>query len=623
MRIAILHYTKPPVVGGVERVIGDQARALERLGHEVVVFDGSSQERQGFREWLERGRLRPLSQRDTDGRQGSPFERVRHWMESGDVSPYFEPAKDIEKHRHGLPHWQQAGKLVFVTWRLADALPQEKLAELREMKARWEAEHPKPWSDADERAFHRLFDGQVERWLDQGMGECVLRRADARQPLLDTLHFADGRDYDLLGYVVMPNHAHVVFRLRAGMRLEDVVKAWKSVSSRRMAQVLGRKGGIWQEGYWDRLIRGPEHLGRVLDYMRRNPAEAGLREGESVWWEWGGRSSAFTRFSASGGTRVPAGEGTRTPASGGTRAPAVIVHNVFTMPFDLEWTRELTALAEATWREVVWVNWVHDVAAVNPAYASPGWREPAPRAVHVAVSAPRAREWAEVAGLAAGAVTVIPNGIDPTAVLGLTERVAALAEAWSLWDVDLRLLLPARLVRRKNVELGIDLMAALRELGVEARLLVTGAPDPHQGDGRVYFEELKKRVSERGVEREVVFAGEDGTLADADVVSLYTLCDALFFPSKGEGFGLPLLEAALHRMPVWCTGLEVHRAVAAGETKFFRHGVKPATLAQRMEKWLRTNKLLAERRRVWREHSWLKLCKERLEPLLESAIRER
>jgi glycosyltransferase involved in cell wall biosynthesis len=38
MRIALLHYSKPPVIGGVERVIGEQATALRELGHEVEVL---------------------------------------------------------------------------------------------------------------------------------------------------------------------------------------------------------------------------------------------------------------------------------------------------------------------------------------------------------------------------------------------------------------------------------------------------------------------------------------------------------------------------------------------------------------------------------------------------------
>ena len=42
---------------------------------------------------------------------------------------------------------------------------------------------------------------------------------------------------------------------------------------------------------------------------------------------------------------------------------------------------------------------------------------------------------------------------------------------------------------------------------------------------------------------------------------LYLLSDCLFFPSRHEGFGLPVLEAAMHRMPVWCQDIPAYRAL--------------------------------------------------------------
>lgn len=300
---------------------------------------------------------------------------------------------------------------------------------------------------------------------------------------------------------------------------------------------------------------------------------------------------------------------------------AVIVHNVFTMPFDLGWTRELTAMAEGD-RGRCWVNWVHDVAALNPAYAAKLWQERAPAAVTVAVSQVRAREWASVAGLREEEVTVIPNGVDAAGVLGLTERVAALAAERGLWESDLNLVQPARLVRRKNVELGVRVMAVLKGRGIRARLVVTGAPDPHQGDGRRYFEELQALVAELGVGSEVVLAGSSGVMDDADVRGLYALCDGLFFPSRSEGFGLPLLEARLHRMPVWCSDLPVHRAVMGSEAEWLEPEEPASGLAERMIRWSQADGVARGRRQVWREHDWGRLCKERLVPLLEAGIKK-
>lgn len=306
-------------------------------------------------------------------------------------------------------------------------------------------------------------------------------------------------------------------------------------------------------------------------------------------------------------------------AGGGARQAinwdAVLVHNVFTMPFDLQWTRELTALA-AKALTTRWVNWVHDVAAVNPAYSQAGWAEPAPRAIHVAVSEVRAREWAAVAGLNSAEVTVIPNGLDPAMVLGLTERVATLAEANDWWSVDLLLVQPVRLVRRKNIELSIALVAQLRARGICASLVVTGAPDPHQGDGQRYFEELKKQRGALDVAQAVTFAGEHGTLSDDDVQSLYRLGDALFFSSYSEGFGLPLLEAALHRLPIWCSDLSVHREVIGAGAHFFDPQTAAGDLVDRLIRWLAAETAISARKKLVRAHSWEVLCKERLEPLL-------
>ena len=43
---------------------------------------------------------------------------------------------------------------------------------------------------------------------------------------------------------------------------------------------------------------------------------------------------------------------------------------------------------------------------------------------------------------------------------------------------------------------------------------------------------------------------------------LYALADVLVLPSANEGFGIPVLEAALHRLPIVCSDLASLRAVA-------------------------------------------------------------
>src|SRR5438445_3866513 len=73
-------------------------------------------------------------------------------------------------HRH-LPHWRQTGATYFVTFRLADALPQEKLHQLQHCREIWERENPPPRSERQWEQFAREITGRTEAWMDEGYGE--------------------------------------------------------------------------------------------------------------------------------------------------------------------------------------------------------------------------------------------------------------------------------------------------------------------------------------------------------------------------------------------------------------------------------------------------------------------
>src|ERR1700730_4323922 len=81
----------------------------------------------------------------------------------------------LEVYVRHLPHWRQAGATYFVTFRLNDSLPQIKLDELANLRSEWERRHPPPWTKATLEELDRQIVERVERWLDQGMGSCVLK----------------------------------------------------------------------------------------------------------------------------------------------------------------------------------------------------------------------------------------------------------------------------------------------------------------------------------------------------------------------------------------------------------------------------------------------------------------
>ncbi len=292
----------------------------------------------------------------------------------------------------------------------------------------------------------------------------------------------------------------------------------------------------------------------------------------------------------------------------------VFLHNVMTMHFH-------PGLTEALWRamdelpRVRFVAWVHDMAAYNPDYAqevsaTPIFSKAHSRIEAIAVSPLRARQFAAVTGVPAA---VIPNGIDPARVLGLPENVAAFAEQNDLLDGRIVLLHPTRLVRRKNVEMSIAVAREFARRGTPATVLVTAADDPHNAASRALGEKLR---SECTADDGVIFAGDHFAVGDPELAALYRLADALLFPSRSEGFGLPLLEAALHRLPVFCSDIEPLRDLLRETAVLFSPDAEPARVASLIEETLAASPVFRERRRVLRECSWEAIYRRHLAALL-------
>lgn len=297
---------------------------------------------------------------------------------------------------------------------------------------------------------------------------------------------------------------------------------------------------------------------------------------------------------------------------------AAIVHNLLTMPFNLAATRALLDLA-ARRPAIRWFDWIHDVAAANPDHHIPGdagspfalLRTASPHFVHVAVSGLRHEQFASACR---ASCKVIPNGLDPAQVLQLTPGVAALAA--DLWQRDIILLHPARTVRRKNIESGIRAVARLRDDGLAAALLLTAPPDPHQGDSLRYASELRALAAELAIADRVHFVSDRCEVAAADLASLYRLADVLFFPSKQEGFGLPPLEAAMHRIPVVCSDIEPHRDHSAGFAHFIAADASPQQAAQAIREAAGSDPFGRRRKAVIREYGWEGIYLRYLAPLL-------
>jgi len=226
----------------------------------------------------------------------------------------------------------------------------------------------------------------------------------------------------------------------------------------------------------------------------------------------------------------------------------LIAHNVCSLNKNLALTAAIARLDRP--RVILWH---HDLAWTTPRYRAElhdGYPWNLLRtdwgARHVVVSDLRQRELAELLKIPRESIAVVPNGIDQAAFYKLSPITLSLLPRIDLAQAAPILLLPVRLTPRKNIELALRTLAALRRKMPEAILIVTGPLGAHNPANAAYFQKLKDLRAELNLAGAAIFLAEliDAYLPDDVIADFYRLADALFLPSREEGFGIPIVEAA-------------------------------------------------------------------------------
>lgn len=207
-------------------------------------------------------------------------EAVDKWLPATekDSSPFLDKQSEIEIATGDLPHWHQDGKLLFVTFRLSDSLPQTKIATLKQEISKFTAIHPRPWNEDVKKEYWKIIGPIENKLLDNGYGSCILKDNRIRKIVSDAIFYKDGQDYHVLSFVIMPNHVHMLLQLKGEHTVMEIMHSIKSFTANRINETLGREGSVWMKEYFDRMIRSESHLHNCLDYIRDNPKY--LREGE-------------------------------------------------------------------------------------------------------------------------------------------------------------------------------------------------------------------------------------------------------------------------------------------------------------------------------------------------------
>jgi putative transposase len=171
-------------------------------------------------------------------------------------------------HHRRLPHLYEINRPIFLTWRLHDSLPPNRI-----------------FPSAT------LTSGQAFAIMDRLLDEARAGANHLRQPaiarmVVEAFHHNSGilGHYLLHAFAVMPNHVHML--LTPAVPLPKLTKSLKGITARRANEILGlTRKPFWQAETYDHLIRSGPEFQKIRLYIEQNPVRAGLAAASSEY-QW-------------------------------------------------------------------------------------------------------------------------------------------------------------------------------------------------------------------------------------------------------------------------------------------------------------------------------------------------
>lgn len=312
---------------------------------------------------------------------------------------------------------------------------------------------------------------------------------------------------------------------------------------------------------------------------------------------------------------------------------AVIIHNVLTAHFNLPLTAALFQLLD---KHAVrrCIAWCHDAAWAGSG-SQPVGRSGYPWDLlrtyladvrYVAVSERGQQALAERYNQPKEKIEVIYNGFDPCVWYGLTPEGWDLIHRLDLLSGDLIMLMPARVIQSRNIELAARVLAALKERGCCPRLVITSLPGPRGEDSMMNDKDLFQLRDALDLQRELFFFCEPGgdpgipfAISQQVAADLLRICDILFMPSHRAGLGQPVLEAGLFGTPVLLSDqANAAKEVDGRRVYLFDLLAAPEKIAELLLERATRSQSYRFRCQIRQNLTWETLFRKKIEPLLRN-----
>ena len=187
-----------------------------------------------------------------------------------DIVQFLDKKENVAIWGRKIPHWFQEYKTMFITFRLADSLPDEAIESLRVDHLFYKNDFIV--SDYRNKEQYRIaLMRKIEQWLSNGHGKCILKHENVRKYVVEALNYYDGTEYIIHAFVVMPNHIHLLLSPLGKLPINTIIGQVKSYSGHKIKKLLNCKDNIWQSNMFDRIVRNGDDFEKIMKYIEDNP----------------------------------------------------------------------------------------------------------------------------------------------------------------------------------------------------------------------------------------------------------------------------------------------------------------------------------------------------------------
>ncbi len=307
----------------------------------------------------------------------------------------------------------------------------------------------------------------------------------------------------------------------------------------------------------------------------------------------------------------------------------VVVHNMITIVRNLPFVHAFKNFVKK-YPKKKYFGWIHDHSyinefkikdlniIVNSKFERELLTTPIKNLTYILISESFREPFIRLMGLHNGETAVIPNGIDIKHFLEIDDLIWEIIEKYSLIKKFPLILSPVNILERKNIDYCLEIIGELKKSYPGIGYVITGKPSAHRSTAE-YYENLKKKIEVLDLKENVMFFNDflNRALMRTEIHDLYQIADMVFFLSKSENFGLPLLESALTKTAVLVSDLKVFREVGGEFVKYLDYRtVSPKQAAELVKNFIEESLRVKLNYRSRTQYDLKTILKEKFIPLL-------